>query len=824
MKNPQSPSLKTKRRQARAKKRARFKGLLLSLGLLITGVLLYFRYAGLPMALVAPPLETLKEKGLELTWSHSYISVFQGLVFHEAELIIHEGLVPFVARVEDLSISVNPFKMHRPSRGIRELVLEAGVLEMDLTQFSAEAGKVFRWQCALDSAALRLSDDGYILREVTGKTMGMKFHAQGSIHNLQEAAKLKQGTAGSKGEQLQKLKDGGQTLTETLRWLEQIEFSGEPKLEVSFDVNRAHPELNIVDVSLETHEEYVIRGMGFDWLDLKARAANGKIRIEEFESGLDGGAIQLSGLYDWGSREVEGKGCCDVDLQYIQPLLPVSWVEKLQQAGLTIQGEVVADFVVPLSPLDRLGQFYSGSLELRQTEVKKIWVDDLTLHVAMDNERLAVSKIVGRLGKGAQAGPVKGDFNLRLADKYFSAHLETGCAPEVLVPGVKGSLQNILRSFDMNGAPPQCVLDFSGRAGVKGTLVLEGYAEGEDLAYRGVPLEALATSFAYSNGVVSLPDLAVERREGRFDGLVELDLQKKTVALDALSTLHPEMTARMVSSKFEDLLRPLAFQGESFVKLKGLYDYGKNNRHDLMGSMYVEDAGVDRLLLEDCYFFFEARDNVFTFSDVRGMVEGGEFSGFLQLMDLDDKGLAAFFMDVGVHGADLKKITAKNVEGKENLYSGKISMRMDLEGRLAEQWQETLKGQGELKIEDGELYKIPLLGGLSKLLSKVIPGFGFTSQTDFTTVFEIGDEKIKVDPIALEGSVLSVKGKGSLGFDRRLNVKVQVKPLRDGLVADVVRTVFFPISKLFEFRLGGTLDKPDWRPDNLPKELFFIFD
>ena len=34
----------------------------------------------------------------------------------------------------------------------------------------------------------------------------------------------------------------------------------------------------------------------------------------------------------------------------------------------------------------------------------------------------------------------------------------------------------------------------------------------------------------------------------------------------------------------------------------------------------------------------------------------------------------------------------------------------------------------------------------------------------------------------------------------------------------------FPVTKLFEFDLAGTLDEPKWEPRNLPKELFLIFE
>jgi hypothetical protein len=51
-------------------------------------------------------------------------------------------------------------------------------------------------------------------------------------------------------------------------------------------------------------------------------------------------------------------------------------------------------------------------------------------------------------------------------------------------------------------------------------------------------------------------------------------------------------------------------------------------------------------------------------------------------------------------------------------------------------------------------------------------------------------------------------------------VAVQVKLLKDDpLIAKVVRLITWPLSKLFEFRLTGTLDAPRWYPVNFSGEL-----
>jgi len=98
-------------------------------------------------------------------------------------------------------------------------------------------------------------------------------------------------------------------------------------------------------------------------------------------------------------------------------------------------------------------------------------------------------------------------------------------------------------------------------------------------------------------------------------------------------------------------------------------------------------------------------------------------------------------------------------------------------------------------------------------------------QTDGQASFVIGDGKIHADEILIEGDVLSLVGKGDYALDGTLDFTVQVKLLRKHtLAADVFRFVMHPVSKLLEFHLGGTVAAPQWRPVNIPKEVFLIFD
>ena len=157
-------------------------------------------------------------------------------------------------------------------------------------------------------------------------------------------------------------------------------------------------------------------------------------------------------------------------------------------------------------------------------------------------------------------------------------------------------------------------------------------------------------------------------------------------------------------------------------------------------------------------------------------------------------------------------------------YHGRLSGEYEVVGLAGEGRGKTAVGQGHLHIAEGQLFAIPLMGGLSQRLSKIYPGLGFAAQTDFDAPFTIEDGRFHTEEARLEGSVLSLLGRGDYFFDTRLDMDVQVQLLRKGQVVDVLRLATVPLTKLLEFHLFGTIKDPRWHPVNLPKELLLIFD
>jgi hypothetical protein len=92
------------------------------------------------------------------------------------------------------------------------------------------------------------------------------------------------------------------------------------------------------------------------------------------------------------------------------------------------------------------------------------------------------------------------------------------------------------------------------------------------------------------------------------------------------------------------------------------------------------------------------------------------------------------------------------------------------------------------------------------------------------------DGAVWSDNAQLGGTLFSARGRGHWSPQNGLDFLVRAEPLRQThedkawyqihrWVADVLKEGLSPLFRLFEFRLEGSLDNPQWRFVNLPKEV-----
>jgi len=138
--------------------------------------------------------------------------------------------------------------------------------------------------------------------------------------------------------------------------------------------------------------------------------------------------------------------------------------------------------------------------------------------------------------------------------------------------------------------------------------------------------------------------------------------------------------------------------------------------------------------------------------------------------------------------------------------SGKASSKIRLTGRMAE--VHTWRGEGEAHLYEADIYELPQMVSLLKLLSIRSP-----DSTAFTTsdaTFQIQGDRIAFKRIEFSGDAISLRGTGWMGFDRQVDLNFYTLVGRDRYWIPLVRKLVAEASRnLLQLKVVGPAADPD---------------
>lgn len=162
--------------------------------------------------------------------------------------------------------------------------------------------------------------------------------------------------------------------------------------------------------------------------------------------------------------------------------------------------------------------------------------------------------------------------------------------------------------------------------------------------------------------------------------------------------------------------------------------------------------------------------------------------------------------------ADLARIAQESVPGQQ-AYTGRIDATLSLRGN--DRGAASLLGDGRVRLTDANLYELPVMLRLLKMLSLREP-----DKVAFTTGdidYRVVGDRFYFDRIRLAGDAINLDGKGEIGFDRSVRLTFDTNVGNGGfyvpVVTDLLRGAGRQINQL---HIGGTLDEPEVQNEPFP--------
>lgn len=329
---------------------------------------------------------------------------------------------------------------------------------------------------------------------------------------------------------------------------------------------------------------------------------------------------------------------------------------------------------------------------------------------------------------------------------------------------------------------------------------------------RGSLFDSVESKIEIANRALFYKDFTVTAGKGVGTGNFTYDFGGQEVRLSNVnSTLSPVDVLMWVDPKIAEAVRPYKFRAPPKVHTDGMIHL-KDPRKNNLSLKIQSPEGMDYELLKKVLHFGKTAATV----DIIGTkVNATVSSAKLMGGDVGIKAVVSivpddptFGADVEIRKVDFAKLTKLyfDYDDSQGTFSGKYSFK----ARTGQ--EEKMKGNGSIKVENGHVLAIPVLGPLSDIISKVIPGAGYQTAREATADFTIADEKINTKNLAIEGAGFSLYGYGDIYFMKdKMDLSMRLN------ARGIPGIVLFPVSKLFEYVSTGSVSNPEWRPKIIPR-------
>jgi hypothetical protein len=163
-----------------------------------------------------------------------------------------------------------------------------------------------------------------------------------------------------------------------------------------------------------------------------------------------------------------------------------------------------------------------------------------------------------------------------------------------------------------------------------------------------------------------------------------------------------------------------------------------------------------------------------------------------------------YSLQATLRAADLARLTAETMAGRQQL-SGKVFARLELDGQP--HGQHTLRGGGNVQLRDADIYEVPLMVALLKILSVRPPDT--TAFTESDIEFRIHGNHIYFDRMNFNGDAISLRGNGEMNFEKEIHLNFHAAVGRRELPIPILREVVKGASEqVMQLHVEGTVDAP----------------
>ena len=831
--------------------------------LVLACAVLWLNKIGLPDFLKRPLVETLRARGVELEYARLRLSFTRGLVADNVHIGRARMTNSPALSLKQIQLRLNYRALLHRHLQIDGLVLRQGKLIWPLSPTNA---------LVLDHIQTHLwfqSNDKWSLDDFQADFAGVKLSVSGDITHASALRDWKifhgptTNTAAARQAGLQKFAD-------TLR---QIHLAGEPQLSLTVNGDARDP-LSFL-VHLTVNAPYVdtpwglAQGLQFaarlkacpetssnpdpscawwtnaqpyqlEWtaqisqlesekLNARSVSCSGfwnapELAVTNLSAKLDGGRLNAGMRLNVGTREFTFTNSSCFDPHAIAALLTektrdwlaqFSWTQppSLQAGGSLILPAWTGrqpDWRGAVQPTVRL----AGEFIVTNGTFRGVSTDRAHGHFSYSNLVWRLPDLVVTRPEGALAlAGIEND-----GTRNYHWHVRGVLNPKAIQPFLTMSdAERSLKLFTFT-KPLFLDADVRGRLYDYDSIGAAGRMALTNFTIRGETVGSVESTFRYTNRFLEFlqPHLQTGAQTMTADGIaVDFNLWRIYFTNGFSSTADPGIVARAIGPKVGKIMEPYRFGQPCRVSVNGCAPLRGANDADLRFD--VDDASLEVLKLKTPRITGKIHwlGQTLILSNVTASFYGGDANGSANF-DFRPKEGANFGFTANVKNADLH-LLANDLSSPTNHLEGALSGRFVMTSANSKNWR-TWNGYGRANLHDGLIWDVPIFGILSPVLNTFTPGLGSSRATDATARFAMTNGVAFSDDLEIRSTMMRLQYSGTVDLQSRVNAHVTAQLLRDTwVVGPLISTALWPVSKLLEYKITGTIQKPANEPVYIPQ-------
>jgi len=799
----------------------RLAGFALILCTLLT--LIHLLIIGIPAPLTRKIAQHLQKNGMPVQVDSITLSPHRGWVLHDARIFSTspDDLKPLL-QTDKLYVNIWPKGWKAISRGEWTLRIRCEQADVSLGlpwESALEAAHPFRTVSGLN-ARLHIRPSGLTIESAQMNWGGCRLQAAGQADFPEEKKPLDSGL-------FSKFQTRAIQIVDLLA---DQTFSTAPEVILQFNIPSATPE------SIEVTAAVIANGFRWKGTVYDSIIGAGHLRGSELQleslriARRDHGQLEIAGSYNLESGITQLEVDNSLPLEDLLSLLPQRAVAAIALPEVELSGTADFSAVCGPCPPAQLPEQIRLQVHNLPLTFRDITFDPLAAELIRNGSRIEIKQAETRANGHLLAG--NGAFNLDSQAWNFAARGRIPTAPIGELLG--GDAQEWIDRIEFTNRLADITVEAS-RGGGDGTFQMRSSVSGRDVLCAGVPLDTLDLTMSYSNRTFYLTPIEATRGDRAFSGTIQIDLDRKLAMFDAESSLPPDEIAQIIEPDHPTVLTNFTFNGPLTARASGQIDYSGGTAHAAQGSIRAETVSARGFTADSVQCRIEARGDQLIFSEmVIGIFDGVAEGSAVFDLDFNDSE-APYRLDMDANEMDLAALLRHFGAERTDSITGRLFITLDVSADATEGFWASASGRGAAEIENGKLRDLPVLGGFARLIRTTLPGFSLFSLTSFYSEYEFRDKALRSENLQFGGTLFSARARGKYSPQGGLNFIVRAEPLRQTREdkkwyqfhlwgADALKQGTSPLFDLLEFRLTGSLDKPNWRMLAIPKEAYELLE